>query len=91
MPVVGGKYHVAKLVTFSFEIVNIGGVRCDFNRNTLDDLEIVTFQCNHLAGVVGHQAKFSDPEVLEDQGSRSVVPQIRWEPERDVCLDGVHS
>ena len=56
-----------------------------------DDLEFVSVESDDLAGVVGHEADFPHPEVVEDLGAHAVVAQVGAEAEAFVRLDGVES
>ena len=82
---------VAHFFLFGLEVAGVVGVCDGADGELLDDLEVVGFEADDLAGVVREEADFVDAEIGEDLGSEAVVAEVHGETKAFIGFDGVEA
>ena len=76
MPFTNGRLieQVAKFLAFGAEVAGVVFAGLHLNGDTFDDLEAVSVQADHFAGVVGQETDLSHAEIVENLGTDAEVP-----------------
>ena len=67
------------------------GIGVEFEGKLLGDFEAVAVEADDFLGVVGEEADFAHPEVVEDLGAHAVVAEVGGEAEFFVGLDCIEA
>jgi hypothetical protein len=71
------------------QVFKVGTGCGHLDRHPFDDFEPVTFEPDDFFGVVGHQAELARPQFNEDLSADSIVPEIGFEAQSFVGLNGI--
>jgi hypothetical protein len=82
---------VAHFFLFGLEVSSVVRICSGSDRELLHDFDIVGFEADDLAGVVGKKTDFVDAEIGEDLGTEAVVAKVHGEPKAFIGLHGVEA
>lgn len=82
---------MTQFLLFRLQVPSIVAVGGDADGDLLDDFEAIALEADDLLGVIGEEADFSDPEVVEDLRADAVFAEIGGEAEFCVGLDRIEA
>ncbi len=85
----GWRKQVPHLLALRPQIVEIGEVRRDLQRQARHDRDAVALQPRDLGRVIGEQAHLPHPEVTQHRGGVAVVPHVLRQAQEMIRLDRI--
>jgi len=82
---------MSKLVTLGVQIALIMRVCLGADGDLINNLKSISIESHDFLGVVGEQADFADPKVMENLCAYTIVAKIRSKAQLFVCLHGIET